>query len=642
MRLSKEHGARGFDQIACVDFETFYSDEFSLRRMSNTEYVRDKRFKITAVGIQLSGWPHAKVYHGRDAIAALRQIDWTKTAFLAHHAHFDALIMTQIVGIKPCFYLDTLSMARAIHGNYMPLNLDALAKLYGLGGKVHKAGLVSMKGVEDMDHLPPLERATFIDYTGDDVEDTLTICTKMLEQYPPEELQLIDMTVRMFAEPIIIIDHALVWKVHEQQQAKKAELLKAIGVTDKKELSSNVKFVRMLEKLGVEVPMKLSPTAFKKGEEKLIPAVAMGDVEFKDLRDHPNEAVQALVEARIAVKSTLLESRSKAMIDRGPEAFPVYLKYCGAHTQRWSGGDGVNPQNLPRGSDLRRALQAPDGYMFNICDSAQIEARGNAWRAGQEDILRTFRAFDTILGYDAKGKPRRGGPDVYRYTAAGSIYGKDIELITDDERFVGKTCVLGLGYGMGYKKFQNTLKVGQFGPPVFFELEVCQQIVKAWRASNARIVQQWRQTNDFAMQGFFGGAETFDGLLTFERFGRDGYIHGPNGLYLRYHNLELNEEGEMSYETRMGRTKLYGGLLVENIIQWLSRIVIGEQMLQAQAELPMRIVTCTHDEIVGISKKKDADKVQERLTQIMSITPSWAEGWPLAAEGVVNSVYMKK
>lgn len=642
MKLSKPEGARWFEKICCVDFETYYDDEFSLRKMSNTEYIRDERFHITAVGIQMSDWPRAKVYHGEDAAAALRQIDWSRTAFLAHHAHFDALIMTHVVGIKPCFYMDTLSMGRALHGN-IPLNLDALAKLYGRGGKVHKQGLVNMKGVHDFRELPKDQQKVFIDYTADDVEDTMYIATRMLEQYPPEELQLIDLTVRMFAEPMININVELAWKVYEEEAAKKAALLKAAGITDEKELSSAARFQRLLEELGVDVPMKLSPTALKRGEEKLIPALAMGDIEFKEgLRNHPNETVRAAVEARIAVKSTLMQTRANAMIRRGVEPFPVYLKYCGAHTQRWSGGDGVNPQNLPRGSDLRRALEAPDGYMFNICDSAQIEARGNAWFSGQEDIVRAFRNYDTIIGYDADGKPKRAGPDVYRYTAAHSIYSKDIDLITDDERFVGKTCVLGLGYGMGYMKFRKTLKIGQFGPPVDMDLDRCQMIVKAWRASNKMIVQMWKEVESLMRQGFFGGSPATDGLLTFEEFKGDGYIHGPNGLYLRYRNIQLDEEGNMSYATRMGRTKLYGGLILENIIQWLSRIIIGEQMLQAQAELPIRIVTCTHDEIVGLSKKKEAEKVQEELTRIMSITPAWAAGWPLSADGVVNNVYVKK
>lgn len=640
-----EYGARSFDQIACVDFETYYDDEFSLRKLSNTEYIQDERFAITAVGIQLSSWPHAKVFRGDEAVAALRQIDWTRTAFLAHHAHFDAYIMTHRVGIKPCFYLDTLSMGRALHGS-IPLNLDALAKLYGRGGKVHKQGLVNIKGKRSMDELTPDERATFINYTADDVEDTMHIATQMLGHFPPEELQLIDMTVRMFAEPLVRINTELAWKVFEEEQAKKKRLLEAAGVTDQRELASAQRFAALLEALEVDVPMKLSPTALKKGEEKWVPALSKGDVAFKELREHEDPTVRAAVEARIAVKSTLLESRSSAMVKRGVLPFPVYLRYCGAHTQRWSGGDGVNPQNLPRGSDLRRALEAPSGFAFNICDSAQIEARGNAWFAGQENILRAFRAYDTILGWeivDGERVPVRAGPDIYRYTAAVSIYGKDISLITYEERFVGKTCVLGLGYGMGYKKFRHTLKIGQFGPPVDMPLERCEDIVKAWRASNSHIVSAWSDAEKTMRFAFFGTDKPVEyGCLVFERHKRDGFIHGPNGLYLRYHNIEMDEVGEMSYSTRKGRTKLYGGIIIENIIQWLSRIIIGEQMLQAQAELDMRIVTCTHDEIVGISPKKHAEANQQRLVEIMSITPDWAEGWPLAAEGVVNTVYMKK
>lgn len=615
--------ARSFDQIVCGDFETYYDDDLSLRKMAQAEYIRDMRFHVTAVGLMLPHESHARVYHERDVAKALDEIDWSRTAFLGHHTQFDAMILTYFYGIFPCFYLDTLSMGRALHGTHGRLDLDFLAKLYGRKGKVNKKGLVNMKGVHDMDTLPPDQKQQFIEYTADDVEDTLHIGTKQLLQFPVEELQLIDMTVRMFVEPMIEINAELAQKINDNEIVQKADLLKYAGVTDPKQLSSNAKFAELLTQAGVQVPTKISK---KTGEVQ--PALALGDIAFKDLRLHPDPVVCALVEARIATKSTLMETRSAALVRRAKQDvgnFPVYLKYAGAHTLRWSGGDKVNPQNLTRGSDLRKALTAPEGYMFNICDSAQIEARGNAWRAGQEDIIIAFR----------------NGIDVYRYVAAHSIYSKAIEDITKDERFVGKTCVLGLGYGMGAPKFRNTLRIGQFGPPVDMPLEDCYNIVAAWRASNHHIVSSWKHTERLVKAAFLGGIETTDGLLHFERFKTDGYIHLPNGLYMRYHNVNTDEEGNLIYETRMGKQKLYGGLLVENIIQCLSRIVIGEQMLIAQAELPMRIVTCTHDEIVGLSKIKDAERNQEKLTRIMSTPPEWAKDLPLGADGNIAQVYYK-
>lgn len=617
------NNARSFTDIVCADFETYYDDDMSLRKLAQAEYIRDPRFHTTLVSIQRASEKYARVYHERDVYAALCEIDWTKTAFLGHHTQFDAFIMTQYYGLFPCFYLDTLSMSRALHGTHQSHSLDSLSMLYGRGGKANKVGLSYMKGVHDVDSLTADQLHTFVKYSAEDAEDTMHIGSVQLQQFPVEELQLIDMTIRMFVEPLIEINEALAESIRDGEIARKAELLVTAGVTDVKLLSSNDRFSQLLDSLGVDVPTKVS-----KRTGKTTPALALGDIEFKELRDHPNEVVRALVEARIATKSTLLETRSAALSRRAKQEvgnFPVYLKYAGAHTLRWSGGDKVNPQNLTRGSDLRKALIAPDGYAFNICDSSQIEARGNAWRAGQEDILQAFR----------------NGTDVYKYVAANSIYGKAIDDITKDERFVGKTCVLGLGYGMGAPKFQNTLKIGQFGPPVNFDLELCYNIVNAWRASNKYIVDSWKTTERMVRSAFLGGAEVTDGLLTYERFKTDGYIHLPNGLYMRYHNIAVDEQNQLTYETRMGKQKLYGGLLVENIIQCLSRIIIGEQMLQAQAELDMRIVTCTHDEIVGLSTLKKAERNQEKLTAIMKTTPQWAEGLPLGAEGIVSEVYSK-
>jgi hypothetical protein len=303
----------------------------------------------------------------------------------------------------------------------------------------------------------------------------------------------------------------------------------------------------------------------------------------------------------------------------------VFLKPFGAHTMRWAGADKVNPQNLTRGSGLREALAAPRGYVINIADSSQIEARTNAWRAGQTDKLAIFRS----------------GQDVYKYTASKAIYHKPEELITKDERFVGKTCDLGLGYGMGAPKVRHTLKIGQFGPPVDMSLDKCKQAVDGWRAVNMAIVRSWRTTEEMAKAAFLGSREMSDGLLIYEGFKGDGYIHMPNGLYLRYHHVRLDDEGNLIYNTRYGPTKIWGGYLVENIVQCLAYIIVSEQMLIVQEEVDCEIVTCTHDEIVALSRAGIAERNQRKIIEIMSRPPVWAPDLPLGAAGGMNTVYVK-
>jgi DNA polymerase bacteriophage-type len=130
---------------------------------------------------------------------------------------------------------------------------------------------------------------------------------------------------------------------------------------------------------------------------------------------------------------------------RNKGKLPIPLKYYGAHTGRWAGSDKVNFQNLPsrdkKKKTLKNAVIAPEGYMVINCDSSQIEARVLAWLAGQDDVVKAF----------AEGR------DVYSEFAT-KIYKKPISKANPIERFVGKTCILGLGYGTGALKLQHTLK----------------------------------------------------------------------------------------------------------------------------------------------------------------------------------------
>jgi hypothetical protein len=287
----------------------------------------------------------------------------------------------------------------------------------------------------------------------------------------------------------------------------------------------------------------------------------------------------------------------------------------------------VNPQNLHKKSGMRKAIVAPKDHVIVVCDSSQIEARKNFYRSGQWDVVEMFR----------------NGEDVYRKTGSRVIYrDKKPEELTSEERFVSKTAVLGLGFGMGGAKFKHTLALGLTGPKVDLPLEKCKEIVANWRATNGYVVQSWKQTESKIRAAFFGHTLIEDGVVAYEGIGDTGYIHMPNGLYMRYPHLEIDDEGNMSYLTKMGRNKLYGGLLVENIIQCLARCIVAGQMLDVQAEVPeARIATMSHDEIVTVCHEDDADEVFEKISAIMHRAPAWAPDLPLAAEGGYAREYSK-
>jgi len=384
-------------------------------------------------------------------------------------------------------------------------------------------------------------------------------------------------------------------------------------------LMSNEKFANALRIAGVEPPTKISPTT---GKETY--AFAKADEDFKALLEHENEAVQALVSARLGVKSTIEETRTQRFIEIASRGtLPIPLRYYAAHTGRWGGDDKVNLQNLPRTSAIKQAMEAPVGYKIIDSDSSQIEARTLAWLAEQDDLV---DAFDK-------------GEDVYKIMAS-AIYGKHIDEITKDERFVGKTTILGAGYGMGAFKFRTQLKT--FG--VDLPQEECDRIIRVYRETYPQIPLLWRAAGD-ALKAIEQGATSPLGrglALTVE--GKHG-IRLPNGFYIKYPNLrrQVNEEGrdELVYDTKKGRTtvpnRIYGGKVVENVCQALARIVIGEQMLRIAKKY--QVVMTVHDAVCCVVPEDEADTAREYVELCMRLRPEWAPELPLDCESGVGDSY---
>lgn len=532
-------------QIVTLDFETYWDNTYTLSgKISTSEYIRDDRFHAHGVGIKI-GNGTTLWYTGKNIPLALREINWSKCAMLAHNTAFDGFICSHVYGVKPAVYLDTLSMARAAHGHHMRHNLDTIAKTHGFAGKVKRDALADTKGKQQ---LTDREERALGAYCVDDVEDTYKIFWKLFDYIPDEELQLIDMTQKMFSDPVLRIDIPRVQKELEKEVGGKAAALLRSGASVE-DLMSNEKFAELLRRVGANLPMKISPSTGKPTY-----AFAKSDLGFQELLQHPNKQVVALAEARLKVKSTIGETRAVRFLEAGKNGMclPILLNYSGAHTHRWSGGNKMNLQNLKRGGELRRSILAPKGQVIVVADSAQIEARVLAWLAGQTDIIDAF----------ANKK------DVYKLMAS-VIYGVPLDQVTKDQRFIGKICVLGLGYGMGHVKLQQTLKQGTMGPPVDISLEECRRIVDIYRSRNFNIRNLWKTMNGIIMSMLTGTAGKFGPLL----YGK-GYIQLPSGLFLQYYGLHGEAEvrhddlvvQEATYLTRQGRSKIYGGLLTENCL----------------------------------------------------------------------------
>jgi DNA polymerase len=603
--------------IITVDFETYYAKDFGFKTHTTEEYVRGDQFEVIGVGVALNDDP-AVWFSGTDKEVAefLGRYDWASSFVLAHNTMFDGAILSWRYGVKPKGWFDTLCMARAVHGVEAGGSLQALAERYKIG--VKGTEVVNALGLRRGDFSEE-QLAKYGEYCRNDVLLCKKLFDILMQVFPTKELKVIDITLRMFVEPHLVLNLPMLESHLETVKERKAKLLLAADA-DKDSLMSNDKFAELLKLLKVEPPTKIS---MRTGNTAW--AFAKTDEGFKALLEHPDLRVQALVSARLGNKTTLEETRTQRFIDialRG--TLPVPIKYYAAHTGRWGGDDKINLQNLPsRGQNankLKLSIEAPEGYVVIDCDSSQIEARTVAWLAGQTDLT---EAFDN-------------GEDVYKIMAS-SIYGKEVDQITKDERFVGKTTILGAGYGMGAEKFQAQLTA----VAVDVSLEECKRVISVYRSTYSRIPTLWRD-GQRCLEGIITqNAATFgvQEAVTFDAT-ESGFLL-PSGLWQKYEGLTKTFDAEgkdqYHYKTRKGDVKLYGGKVVENICQAVARCVIAEQMLKIAKRY--KVVLTVHDAVACIALESEAKEAQKYAEECMRWRPSWASTLPLNCESGMGKSY---
>ena len=606
--------------LITLDFETYYTDKLGFSKQTTEEYIRDSQFEIIGVGITQGDHPATWLSGSKEEIREhLLTYDWDNSALLCHNTMFDGAILKWVLGIEPAFYLDTLCMARAVHGVEAGGSLAALARRYNIGEKGTE--VVAAKGKRRAD-FTPLELEAYGAYCKNDAELTRKLFYILSNNFSEDETRLIDMTLRMYIDPVFMVDDALLVARLEELKRDKLELLSTLinklscdtEEAVRKKLASNKQFAEILKSFGIEPPMKTSPAT---GKQTL--ALAKTDEGFIALTENEDVFIQELCAVRLGTKSTLEESRIERFIDIGKRnkgKLPIPLKYYGAHTGRWSGSDKVNFQNLPsrdkKKKTLKNAVTAPDGHLIINCDSSQIEARVLAWLAGQDDVTTAFR--------DAR--------DVYCEFAT-KVYKRGITKADPVERFVGKTCILGLGYGTGWRKLQHTLKTSP--PGATLSDEECERIVSLYRESNDKITQLWGEC-ERALKSLIawpeGSKNYYLGQNKALLITPDG-IRLPNRLYIRYPELQV-KDGKYVYNSRKGEISLWGGAIVENVVQALARIVVGEQMLKISQKYPVALTV--HDAAVCVVPEGEIEEAIKFVTDIMSTAPDWAKTLPVACE----------
>ena len=436
----------------------------------------------------------------------------------------------------------------------------------------------------------------------------------------------------MYTEPQLELDRISLEKHLAAEQNRKKKLLQTLSPDNPEQaqavLRSNPKFAGLLRGLGAQVPMKLSPRT-----GKVTYAFAKTDQGLLDLQDHAKPAVRAVVEARLGVKTSIEETRTQRLIEvsnRGP--LPIMLNYYGAHTGRFSGGDKLNLQNLParKGNAIRTAICAPEGHKLIACDSSQIEARILAYIADQKDLVEAFRQ----------------GRDVYSEFAS-LIYGRPITKADIDERFVGKTCILGLGYGMGWERFKDTVAQGG----VIVGESEAKRIVYLYRNHYPRVQVLWNMCDAVLKNMLSGTNGLLAGLVPYT----SGGLELPNSMKIRYHALRSTADGFsyiadkrawMKYTARVVTsapvedapwTNIYGGKVTENVVQALARIIIADQMVAIGQHYP--VVLQVHDENVICPRTAEVNAAQQLIERVMSTPPVWAPSLPIACESGVGGNY---
>jgi len=593
--------------------------------MDPPSYILDPRFEVICASVAINNRP-GYVVDGPDLPRFLKDLP-REVILVSHNQLFDACVLSWQYGWTPAMLVDTLALSRTLLGHKLRSHsLKKVAEHLGLPPKGEE--IMRVQGWSRADIIANGYWDAFTKYCLNDTEICREIYRRLAPKLPTEELVLHDMILRCAVEPSLRLNSEVL-SVHlaEERQRKELTLAKAMMtsmIEGKSSLMSNDKFAKVLTAMGIDPPRKVSVAT-----GLTTWAFAKTDEEFLELMDHPDERVQAVVLARLGLKTTIEETRTERMINIGTLDFPhhggtgvmpIPLKVGAAHTHRLGGDWKLNCQNWGRGSPIRKAVITPPGYKIVVADSAQIEARMNAWYCGQQDLVAQFAR----------------GEDVYS-NFASQIFRVPVTKSSDPgKRFVGKTGILQLGYQSGWMKFQTTVALlsRKDGATINLSDPEAQFVVDSYRSLYGLITQKWHWLSRILSVMIQAGPGEFyqDGPI---KFGKDCIV-GPNGLTMHYGNLRWDASSEAyMYDYGGFAHKIYGGKLLENIIQFLARIAVMQVAVRAKRpmrELGARLVHTAHDELVYIAPDATTPQVQDLLRMEMKKTPDWAPGLPLSCD----------
>lgn len=631
-----------------LDVETFYCSKtkYSLRSMTSFEYVTDPRFKSFCWGVVFPGETKSYSLTHEEFVTFAKTAPWDKLKVVAQNCIFDATVLAQVYNIYPGMYSCTMGLSRALYSGAMKSHsLMNIASYLGLRGKLDGGqALTDMDGVSDP---TPEQIKNLLLYAGQDAEEECDMYNYMAPQLPPHEHFVLDWTIKMYAQTQLKVNLEKIQAGIKEEADKRKSLLDAVPVSATT-LRSGPKFAEYLESINVPVPMKES-TKFDKTLNKRVKAqtyaFAKDDFAFLELGADP--ALAPLVEAKLAFASNQETTRLARMegLAKRNMSIPIPMHYAGAGTtQRFSGFDGLNFQNLGRNSACRTSLEAPEGFTLVIRDSSGIEMRVmNCLAGGWGALARSY-----------------AGEDEYSLFAS-KVYGRPIDKHQDPtERKVGKVSVLSGGYGSGKVTYQKMLyNQAKLLKPLSF----CDQVIGTYREFYHEMPAFWKWV-DQQLECLIDGVEPepfrWGAPLTWinemNEFGdRKVGVRSVLGMEVKWWNLRKEyvdwgdgRKMQIVYDKRdknipgVGAIKtLWGGTGLENLSQFLAAEIMKFQTLGVACETGYYPVMHVHDENIWCVPDAYVEEFDAITAKHMSGPIPWWPKLETNSAGEISKHYVK-
>lgn len=664
-------------RIVAVDFETRYDEKagFGIRNQGTMGYVRDERFDPYLISVA----------DGSESWAGQpKGFDWSSldgAVLLSHNAYFDSAVLAEMQRRKmapPIAFADWHCTANM--STYLCMRRDlARASKHLLGREVDKSERAAASGKGWDDLVAKDGGEAMLKYARTDAELCRDLWEKHSDRWPDRERKLSKMTIQQ-GQRGVQIDFAKLRKYKYVAESMRIQAEADLPwIQEGKPPTSPRAVAEECRKHGIPAP----PVKVKEGDDAF--------EKWEQTYCSKYRWIKAYSDYRVISKFlATLETIETRLMDG--QIFPFDQLYFGAHTGRWAGSGGYNMQNMRKDPlwcdgdyrmisdperlkqificqmsgkplpdyvahelDIRALFTARPGKKMIVCDLSQIEPRVLAWLVKDTTMLANMAAGQSP--YEAHARATMGWT------------GGDLKKSDKDLYALAKARVLGLGYGCGWKKFiavaqimaglditvddpewvQNTNSRGE---PIF-DTHGKPVMVSGYGTTSRRIVDDYRRSNPLIKQFW----NSLDDSLR-ESVGSNYEIELPSGRTLTYYNVmeenvTVHDEATvtkvktvrkvtaLSFDSRRGvelRKPFYGGLLCENVVQATARDVFGEHLVK-MAETPgVSVLWTVHDEAIC---EVDQDVTVKDIESLMSRTPDWIEGCPIAAEGKEVPYYCK-